>query len=386
MLHQFLTANRDELIVRCRQKSSLRPAPPGNRAELEHGIPLFLDQLTRTLELDSQNETEESVKLAGPSRGTQHSEWTDIGVSATRHGNELLQTGFNAGQVVHDYGDLCQAVTELAIEKRESISVEEFHTLNRCLDNAIADAVTAYSSGASVKEHKTTTERLGFFAHELRNLLHTVVMALSVMRKGSVGFAGATAAVLDRNLAGMAHLIDRSLAEVRLEANLPPLKESIAIDLFVQQCEVVATLEAATKSIRFTVYPVEPGLAVEADAQMLAAAVSNLLQNAFKYTWPFGNVALRARGTQDRVFIEIEDECGGLPPGKAAELFQPFHQRAADRNDLGAGLGITRRSVEANGGKLEARDIPGKGCVFTIDLPRQRRAAGKSMGSATAKA
>jgi signal transduction histidine kinase len=312
--------------------------------------------------------------MAGPSRGVQHSEGTAIGIAALKHGGELLQKGFSVGQVVHDYGDLCQSVTELAMEKQAPISVNEFHTLNRCLDNAIADAVTAYSDGVKSKEHHTTNERLGFLAHEMRNLLHSVVIALKVIRTGSVGFAGATAAVLDRNLAGMANLIDRSLAEVRLEADLPPLRETITMDAFIQQCEVIAALEATTKSIRFTVFPVEQGIMVEADRQMLFAAVSNLLQNAFKFTWARGHVSLGAHATNDRVLIEVQDECGGLPAGKAAELFKPFHQHSTDRTGLGLGLSITRRSVEANGGTLRVRDIPGKGCVFTIDLPRQRRA------------
>jgi signal transduction histidine kinase len=80
---------------------------------------------------------------------------------------------------------------------------------------------------------------------------------------------------------------------------------------------------------------------------------------------------LKAHAIADRVVIEIEDECGGLPPGKAEELFQPFMQRAADRSGLGLGLSISNRGVEANGGRLHVRDLPGKGCIFTIDLPRE---------------
>jgi signal transduction histidine kinase len=70
------------------------------------------------------------------------------------------------------------------------------------------------------------------------------------------------------------------------------------------------------------------------------------------------------------VLVEVEDECGGLPPGKAAELFRPFQQAGSDRTGLGLGLSITRKSIEANGGLVRVRDIPGTGCVFTIDLPR----------------
>jgi signal transduction histidine kinase len=109
---------------------------------------------------------------------------------------------------------------------------------------------------------------------------------------------------------------------------------------------------------------------VEADRQLLAAAVANLLQNAFEFTRPQGHVMLTTLSSKGRVLIEVEDECGGLPPGKAEELFLQFEQRGRDRSGLGLGLSISRRSVEADGGEIHVRDLPGKGCVFAIDLPR----------------
>ena len=64
--------------------------------------------------------------------------------SATAHGEQLLQLGYSVNQVVHDYGDLCQAITDLAVELDAPFSVDQFRTLNHCLDNAIADAVTEF--------------------------------------------------------------------------------------------------------------------------------------------------------------------------------------------------------------------------------------------------
>jgi len=64
------------------------------------------------------------------------------------------------------------------------------------------------------------------------------------------------------------------------------------------------------------------------------------------------------------------DHCGGLPPGAIEKIFLPFTQNGEDRSGLGLGLAICRRSVEANNGTLQVRDIPGSGCVFTIELPR----------------
>ena len=103
---------------------------------------------------------------------------------------------------------------------------------------------------------------------------------------------------------------------------------------------------------------------------MISAAVVNLLRNALKFTPSSGRVALIAKSAKDRVVIEVADECGGLPSGNIEELFNPFEQRSADRTGVGLGLSISRRGVEANGGKLSVKNRPGEGCSFIIDLPR----------------
>src|SRR6185436_7017163 len=88
-----------------------------------------------------------------------------------------------------------------------------------------------------------------------------------------------------------------------------------------------------------------------------------------------GAVKLTARLTEARVLIEVEDECGGLPPGAADRMFVPFEQHGSDRTGLGLGLAIALKAVKANCGELRVRDLPGKGCVFTVDLPEARASA-----------
>src|SRR4029079_4363289 len=112
----------------------------------------------------------------------------------------LRRAGFTVAQVVHDYGDVCQAVTQLAIDKDSEISADEFKTLNRCLDEAIAEAVTEYARQRELSLSNRETERLGFFAHELRNLLSNAMLSFEVLKTGSVGIGGSTGAVLGRNL------------------------------------------------------------------------------------------------------------------------------------------------------------------------------------------
>ncbi len=159
------------------------------------------------------------------------------------------------------------------------------------------------------------------------------------------------------------------LAAVRLEAGTPNL-QPIAVPEFIDEVAVAAAIQAQGSGHSLLIEPVDSAIMVTADRQLLASALTNLLQNAFKFTPVGGEVSLVTHATPDRVRIEVSDQCGGLPPGRADELFLPFSQSSADRSGLGLGLTIALRAVRANAGELSVRDVPGSGCVFAIDLPR----------------
>lgn len=373
MLHEFLTTNKVDLIDRCRLKVARRRAPKPTDAELEHGIPHFLEQLIKTLQMERTREPLRSREISGPPGG-EGSVLSEIGTTAARHGRELLQHGFTVDQVVHDYGDLCQAITDLADEQDAPFEVDEFRTLNRCLDNAIADSVTefAYQRDLVLEDAAAhaLNERLGFLAHELRNLIQTATLALSAIKAGNVGLAGATSAVLDRSLIGLRNVVDRSLAEVRVTAGMPLRRKLLPLAQLIADVKMSASLEAQARGCGFAVSEVDPGLAVEADRDLLVSAIGNLLQNAFKFTERNTDVSLNVQQSAERILIHVEDNCGGLPAGDAEKMFLPFTQSGTDRSGLGLGLSICRQSVEANHGILSVRDVPGSGCIFTIDLPR----------------
>ena len=108
---------------------------------------------------------------------------------------------------------------------------------------------------------------------------------------------------------------------------------------------------------------------IDADRELLLGSVMSLLQNAFKFTQPGTEVALRAYEAADKaVLIEVEDHCGGLAPAVSEIMFRPFARGHQNKSGLGLGLTIARSNVEAAGGTLSARDVPGSGCVFTIRL------------------
>jgi signal transduction histidine kinase len=377
-MHEFLSAYRGELIARCRAKVAQRAPASLTQEELDYGISVFLDQLIQTLRFEHSQQNGISVRISGAAGGGLQG-LSEIGEAATRHGRELLKHGYTVDGVVHDYGDLCQAITDLAFEESIDFAVEEFRTLNRCLDNAIASAVTEFGYQRDVvlaaSHANLVNQQLGFFAHELRNQLSIATLSLSLIRDGGVGLAGATGSVLDKALVRLGGLIDRSLAEVRMGAGMPVLHRLYSLSEFISESKLLGVLGALTAGCRLTVSDVDPQLAIDVDRDLLQGALGNLLQNAFKFTHTGSEVHLDAYSAGNRILIEVRDHCGGLSSADPETLFNPFEQAGSDRSGLGLGLSIARRSVEANGGELRVRDLPGRGCVFTIDLPRYTIAA-----------
>lgn len=381
MLYKFLRENRRALIDRCREKVSLRSDGSASE-ELPHGVTVFLDQLIETLIAEQAANPLRSAQISGLAGGRSPAP-SEISDSATRYGKELIGSGFTIEEVVHNYGDLCQAISDLAVETGTEVRANEFRTLNRCLDNAIATAVTEYIHQrdllAASSQALALNERLGVFAHELRNLLFAAQLARRAIKTGDVGVDGATAGVLDRSLAGMSNLIDRSLAEVRVTAGISAQRHLFSLADFIAEIKLSAMLDAQVKGCTFTVSAVDRSLAIDADRDLMLAAVGNLLQNAFKFARTgAGVVGLDVRAAGSRILIEVEDNGEGLAEQAMQTLFQPFTQTGKDRSGMGLGLSISRRSVEANNGTLSVRKAPVTGCVFTIDLPCHTLPAGSS--------
>jgi signal transduction histidine kinase len=354
VLHEFLIANRSEILTRSRENLASREVPLPTEPELRDGLPLFLDQLIAILRAgkDQRNDGRR-----------------DVATSAALHGGELLRLGLTVGQVVQDYGSICQSVTELADERNVAITADEFHTFNGCLDDATARAVTEYEHRRDKTTGGSDAAQLGFLAHEMRNLLTTSMLAFDALRRGSVGIQGSTGALLGRNLRRMRALIDRTLAEVRLGAG-SPTPDRVSIPEMIEEIEIVATIEAKDHHVQLSIDAGSSDVFVDVDRHLLASAAANLVLNALKFTRPHGQVSVRARATGERVLIEVEDECGGLPPSKVEELLHQLKQRRADPVGSGQGLAISLKGIRATGGEIHFRGLPGSGCIFTIDLPR----------------
>ena len=233
MLDAFVAENREEIIRRCRAKVETRSIPTPTPAELEYGIPQFLDELVDAL----QNE---------------RSAASDIGASAARHGRNLDLQGFTVSQVVHDYGDVCQSITDFALQLNAPISVDDFRTLNRCLDDAIARAVRSTRVAISLWLTPTPLAMTNAWdagprgsqsrGHGFRRLRGASV--------GNVGVGGSTGCLLQRSLSGLRDLIDRSVAEVRLRHDVRE-RSQFGLAEFIEELAHAATLEAGARGLSF---------------------------------------------------------------------------------------------------------------------------------------
>jgi signal transduction histidine kinase len=349
-LATVLKTKRQDLIERwsgaSRRENTADHIP---QAELIDHIPRFIDELILALHPGA---------LPLPS----------LGENALEHGAQRMHLGFNVAEVVREYGTLHRSIVEIAAESGVPITSRDHIILARWLAGGLANAVSQYVNDRDAELHRQASEHLGFIAHEIRNPLSSIRMAFRLLQKGPLAEGGRSVEVLDRNLRRTMEVIDNSLYHASLSMGLAPRLETVPLLPFLEEQKLDCDAEARAKEIEVVV-TAPADLVIEADVRLLHSALSNLLHNALKFSQPRTTTHLRARREEGRILIEVEDACGGLPPGKVEDLFKPLVQRGTDQTGFGLGLAIAQQAIQANSGTLRVRDAPGHGCVFTLDLP-----------------
>jgi signal transduction histidine kinase len=360
MLETFIDANRSEILGHCLRELKLR-YPDRADEDLGYGFAGFVDEVITALREDAR-------EANGSPNAT-------FGVAtAAAHAIARKRQGFDLSRVIHDYGLVCDSITELLHERDAQPSAREFQVLNRCVDEAVSQAVEAFWGETHEDQRQEKAERLGFLAHEIRNAVSSANMAFNLIRYGRVAPDGRTADVVQRGLARISKLVDRTLAEAQLSVEVVARREWFRLSDLMKQVVAGAVLE---REIRVDL-AADPELEIEADFNLLDSAISNLVQNAIKFSHDGAVVVVRATRAAEAVTIEIEDRCGGLADSDYERLFEPFYKSSTDRRGVGLGLAIARRAVEAHGGTLEVRNLPGIGCAFSILLPRTTRILGSA--------
>jgi signal transduction histidine kinase len=350
MLHSFLRDHRDEVIALAEQQlqTTLRDKP--THEVIDH-LPLIIDQIIQELGSDDG---------AGPE--------TKIKRTAAEHGEQRAKLGIPIDIVVHDYGVICDSMSEVAKRQRQTVSAEEWQVVNRALDIGIAAAIQRYETELREQQRRENAEYVGSVAHEIRNALSSVTIAYQAIKRGRVGQSGRTAEILDRGLSRLNELTAQLLDDSKASFDTPAALETIEIRSFVD--DLLQGI-SANRGVTFEV-DIAPDVRTTADPRLLHAALGNLIQNAVKFTGPATSVKIRAQERADEITIEVEDACGGLAPGLEDQLFRPFVQANGDRTGAGLGLSIARKAADASRGRVGVRNVPGQGCVFALTLPKRR--------------
>jgi hypothetical protein len=350
-LHEVLTAKRDD-ILRCYGDEIARVLAPElvSREDILDHIPPFLDNAIAELEQRAHHPGGERVAL--------------------KHGVQRFELGFDVDALIRDYGILRKCIFDALEGAADQVNLSEYRVLSDFLLEGIGVAINAYNEQRDTAQRQAAQKSFAFLAHELRNQVSSVTLAVGVLEKRGALPRSKAADHLDRGLARLHEMITGALIEASLDAGVPAYREHLVlVDLLREACDESA-IDAEARSITTTI-EAEPTLTVEADRRLLRSAVTNLFRNAVKFSRPGGHVILRAGlRPEGGVFIEVEDTCGGLPPDAPAKLFAPFKQASADRSGFGLGLAITRQAIEVQGGSIAVHDLPGKGCVFAVDFPR----------------
>jgi signal transduction histidine kinase len=287
---------------------------------------------------------------------------------AASHAEQRFQHGYDIASLVREYAALQEILCDVLMKDGTDIPFAEVRALFKHVTDGIAKAASKYAALRDAELRRRTADHIAFLAHELRNPLSSALMATTLVRaRGEVKESRAFNA-LERGLSKATQLIDDALVSVR-SAEVNHL-DCTTLDLgtLLREIVVESEEEAAAKDVRMDV-EVSGDVAISADPKVLRSALSNLIRNAVKFSRAGGGICVRTRHTRSRVIIEVEDSCGGLPPGAEQKLFDPYVQAGTDRSGFGLGLAIAKQAAEAHSGELRLHNLPGKGCVFVLDLP-----------------
>ena len=349
-LSSLLAERRLEILERWTQRIRGEHADKDlSHGELRDHLPCFFDGVLAALR------SGESPDVTAPA-------------ASAAHGTQRLRVGFDLVEVIREYEILTECILEEVEAVGGSLSIQAFRRMQRLLNTGRTEAVRAYVERRDADLAREHSQHVAFMAHELRNPLMAAFMAAHALQKKGRPDDEHAVSLLVRNLMSLRELIDHVLIADRLAGQIPVTRERLEVKALLEEIEADSRLAAERNQVQIHIEAPDT-LHLEGDRRLLRSAISNLLGNAIKFTHEGRTITLRAKRSEGCVTVEVEDGCDGLPEGNAEELFEPFVQRGENRTGFGLGLAIVKQAVEAHGGRARVTNLPGRGCVFSIELP-----------------
>jgi signal transduction histidine kinase len=357
-LHEFIGAKSEDVMLRWKAnvRGTIAPEAIGPIELLDH-LPTFLSEIHAALR------EAEGLPAAGPS--------PEDSTTAAGHGEQRLRLGFSLDSVVREYGALRDAIVSTARDAGVQITFRELDVLSNAIISGIAQAVTEYTRQRDAELLRAANEHFAFVAHELRNPLSSATLAFELLKsKGLIPIEERSARALERGLKGASELVDHTLKLARVASGIELRPQPTTLEELFEDAEHTASAEADAKTVTVQL-KVHEGMheRVYVDRRLIGSALSNLLRNAVKYSHPGGTVEVRGAISNGNVTIEVEDACGGLPPGEVEQAFAPFVRLDERQSGFGLGLAIAKQAIDAHGGRIRVQNLPEKGCIFVLEFP-----------------
>jgi signal transduction histidine kinase len=354
-LSSLLADRRVEILERWTQRIRWEHADKElSRGELWDRLPHFFDDVLEALRAPAGVKDNDAVAGAD--------------TPSVEHGTQRLRVGFDLSEVIREYEILTECILDEVNAVEGAISIEQLRRVLRLVNAGRVDAVSAYVEHRGEDVAQAHSQHVSFVAHELRGPLMTALMAVQQLRRNVPQENEWALGMLSRSLATLRDLINKVLTTERLDGRVQLTRETLDLGVLLDQVVTENRLSAEQRQVKLIV-KAPRALPFSGDRRLLRSAFENVLSNAIKFTQEGSTVTVSGQRQKGAILIEVEDACGGLPDGDTAALFKPFVQRGQDRTGFGLGLAIVKQAIELHGGRAAVNDLPGKGCVFSLELP-----------------
>jgi len=311
-------------------------------------------------------------RLIGFARGEAMGKYCGEVLRSSLCGQECpLKTAMNSGEVV---------TREAILQNCQGQKIEVMLAAAALRDdqgNLLGGVESFRDIGLFKRMENERRQLVGMFAHDLKTPVVAAAGLLRRLTQGKVGELGEAQAAyvetITREIGRLEKLINNFLDYVRLDLHLiTPLLSAIQVEEACQESVSQIQPLADAKGVTLqTEFPPEP-LVLQADPLLLQRALSNLLENAVKYSPPGSLVSLEVRALGAEFQFSVQDQGPGIALQDQAHLFELLYrgQTAGVESGLGLGLAIVKRIIDAHGGRIWVDSQEGRGATFSFTLPR----------------
>lgn len=348
-----------------------------HRAELLSDWHREVGLLPGAEQLDAPTITDHIPQLLIELSENLRSDGTDASLIASpaEHGVQRWRVGFDITEVVAEYGILRTCIYRLAEKHSLPLKTHEACIINTVFDNAIGQAIKAYSTHMTVELQKRREEHLSFVIHDLRTPLQAVSLATTMLERAQpddskTELFTSTLSMLRRNIGRLDALIKRVLQqEGNLQLDDSPRIEKREFDLWSLVESTIQDLYPIASDAHTTlVNNVPPDMTIFADARLLGQVFQNLISNAIKFT-PNGKITIGAGGVNGIAQCWVEDTGAGIDAERLNKIFEKREtDRQPDKRGAGLGLAIVKQIVELHGGTVAVESRVGEGSTFTFEI------------------